>query len=195
LTLINEILDMAKIDAGKMTLAFEKVNLEETAREALSFVRGLVDTEKVELRWDMEADLPQIEADPVRLRQILMNLLSNAAKFTEQGSIRLQINRLNDVVQIHVHDTGIGIASEDFGKLFTPFEQGDNAAARTIGGTGLGLPITQWLVSSHGGEISFESEVDKGTSFHISLPIRLNGMPEADWSTDRAEAALTYAAG
>ncbi len=172
LMLINEILDMAKIEAGKMTLTFESVDLEEAARTVLATTRTLI-KERVVLTWDIPPDLPPIEADGTRIRQILLNLLSNAAKYTNEGSIHLRIEQPNEnLVHITVSDTGIGIAPEDYDKVFAAFEQVDNSTTRTVGGTGLGMPITKWLVESHNGRIWFESQVGHGTTFHIALPIK-----------------------
>jgi signal transduction histidine kinase len=172
LMLINEILDMAKIEAGKMALAFEMVNIEDAAQATLSTMRSLI-KEDVELLHDLEPELPLIEADPMRVRQILMNLLSNAAKYTDEGSILLQINRDSEArIHIAVRDTGIGIATEDFDKLFKAFEQVDSSTTRAMGGTGLGLPITEWLVTMHQGRIWVESELGMGSTFHVTLPLR-----------------------
>jgi GAF domain-containing protein len=173
LNLINEILDMAKIEAGKMTLSFEEVDLAQTAEAVRATVRGLVDSNHVELLWDVTADLPPIQADPIRIRQILLNLLSNAAKYTPAGQIHLKIEPEHEGVHIQVSDTGIGIAREDFDKIFVAFEQADSSTTRAVGGTGLGLPITKWLVEMHQGQIYFESELNKGSSFHVILPIQM----------------------
>lgn len=170
LALINKILDMAKIEAGKMALTFETVDLEEVARAALDTARGLT-KEGVELNWDVDSSLSPIEADPVRLRQILINLLSNAAKYTYEGQIRLEIKQQDGEVYIAVRDSGVGIAPEDFDILFRAFERVDSSTTRIEGGTGLGLPITQWLVNMHGGKIWFESEVNQGSTFHVALPL------------------------
>lgn len=173
LRLINEILDMAKIEAGKMVLTFEEVNLTEIAQGALNTIRSLTQEKGLQLYTDIEPDLPPIEADPVRLRQILHNLLSNAVKYTDQGHIWLRIQREGEEhVRITVSDTGIGISQNDFDKLFAAFEQVDNSATRTVGGTGLGLPITRWLVIMHQGSIDVESEVGRGSTFHVVLPLR-----------------------
>jgi signal transduction histidine kinase len=135
-------------------------------------IRTLI-REGVELIWDVQSDLPAIEADPVRLRQILMNLLSNAAKFTHQGYIRLDIFQdAEDHIHIAVHDTGIGIAPKEFEALFKAFEQVDNSTTRKAGGTGLGLPITKWLVNMHEGHIWVESLVNDGTTVHVRLPLK-----------------------
>ena len=172
LSLINEILDMAKIEAGKMALAFEMVNIEAAAQTAFSSIRALVKPD-VKLIWDVQAGLPTIEADQVRVRQILTNLLSNAAKFTHEGLIRLEMSQEDDNhIHLAVHDTGIGIAPEEFAVLFRAFEQVDNSTTRNVGGTGLGLPITKWLVTMHGGHIWVDSAVGKGTAIHVRLPLK-----------------------
>ncbi|MFO7679155.1 MAG: GAF domain-containing protein [Chloroflexota bacterium] len=171
LNLINEILDMAKIEAGKMTLSFDKVNLGEAAKTTLANIRSLIKPD-VELISDIADGLPDIEADPIRIRQILINLLSNAAKFTDQGYISLKVNRQDDDhLQISVTDTGLGIDQEDIDKLFRAFEQVDNSTTRTAGGTGLGLPITLWLVKMHHGDLWLDTAAGKGSTFYISLPI------------------------
>lgn len=173
LNLINDILDQAKIEAGKMELYFQPVNLYEIAENVIATTKGLVKDKQIELRTNLEAELPFIEGDQVRLRQILMNFLSNAAKFTEEGSITLTMRRHGtDAVLIIVSDTGMGIAEKDFDKIFQAFEQVDSSPTRSAGGTGLGLPITRWLTKEHGGDIWFESKLGRGTSFTITLPIK-----------------------
>lgn len=173
LALINEILDMAKIEAGKMTLAFELIEMSELARTVHAITRGLVKQEEIELIWNIATGLPKIEADPIRIRQILINLLSNAVKFTSKGQIELRVDQTKpDFIHIAVRDTGIGIAEEDYDKLFAAFEQVDSSTTRVAGGTGLGLPITNWLINMHGGSITVESELNKGTTFHVQLPIK-----------------------
>ncbi|MBP6468842.1 MAG: GAF domain-containing protein [Chloroflexi bacterium] len=172
LMLINEILDMAKIGAGKMTLTFEPVIVEDAITASLTTIRSLVH-EGVELISEVAPNLPLIEADPIRLRQILINLLSNATKFTRKGMIRLTaVPENSDHILLSISDTGTGIAQEDFDKLFVAFEQVDNSTTRTAGGTGLGLPITQWLVNMHHGQLWLDSELGVGTTFFIRLPIR-----------------------
>jgi signal transduction histidine kinase len=135
-------------------------------------MRGLIDNERVDFIWEVPEDLPEIEADAIRLRQILLNLLSNAAKFTEDGEIRLNAYAEGETIHIKVRDTGIGIAPEDFDKLFMPFAQVDTSNTRTSSGTGLGLPITKWLIEMHQGSINFTSQPDVGTTFHVILPVR-----------------------
>lgn len=172
LFLINDILDVARIEAGKMTLAFEDVDVEEMANSVNATVRGLVKDKEIDLNWHIEKALPPVEADPIRLRQILLNLLSNAAKFTEKGHISLYIFREGEHhLHMAVQDTGIGIAEESYGVLFEAFEQVDSSVTRSFGGTGLGLPITRRLVELHHGHIWLESEVGRGSVFHVLLPI------------------------
>jgi signal transduction histidine kinase/putative methionine-R-sulfoxide reductase with GAF domain len=173
LMLINEILDMAKIEAGKMMLAFEEVDLAETSYGAITAVRNIVEEKGVTLRAEIANNLPTIDADPVRLKQILINLLSNAAKYTEKGQIDLLVRPDgDDHVRIAVKDTGIGIAPEDHETLFRPFEQVDSSPTRVAGGTGLGLPLTKWMVTMHHGEIWFDSQIGKGTTFYVRLPLQ-----------------------
>ena len=172
LNLINDILDLAKMDAGKMALVFDKVDLNQLCQSVLGTAKGLLKSEAVQLVWQIQPDLPQIEADPVRMRQILLNLLSNAAKFTDQGSITLHIAQSDDAyIQIAVRDTGIGIAEQDFPRLFQAFEQVDSSDSRKVGGTGLGLPIVHELVLMHGGQIWLESQLGRGATFYVRLPI------------------------
>ncbi len=171
LNLINEILDMAKIEAGKMTLTFEQVDIGEAANATLHNIRSLVKP-NVELISDIPEHLPRLEADPIRIRQILINLLSNASKFTDEGVISLKISQDGpEHLLISVADTGLGISQEDVDKLFKAFEQADNSTTRTAGGTGLGLPITLWLVRMHQGSMWVDTEYGKGATFYVRLPL------------------------
>jgi signal transduction histidine kinase/ActR/RegA family two-component response regulator len=173
LSLINDILDLAKIEAGKMALAFEIVDLDDTARSVLATTKGLVGDKPVKLLWHIEPNLPHIEADPIRLRQIFLNFLSNAVNFTPQGHVRLEVRRQSsNKVVIVVSDTGVGIDPRDYPKLFAAFEQVDSSPTRAIGGTGLGLPITRRLIELHQGQLEFESELGRGTTFEVILPVR-----------------------
>lgn len=190
LALINDILDMAKIEAGRMTVTPELIDPVETAHKVLRTVKTLVNEASVKLEAIIEPDLPQIEADPVRLRQILNNLLSNAAKFTNEGFIRLLLERDGEThLHIAVADSGIGIHQQDYQALFKPFEQIENRDARVTGGTGLGLPITRWLVEMHNGRIWLESQPGQGSTFHVHLPLR---QPEAP-STSAPEKTSQFA--
>jgi len=176
LNMINDILDISKIEAGKMELAFEDVELPQIIESVLSTTRGLVKDKPVELHTDIPDTLTIIQADPTRIRQILLNLLSNAAKFTDVGSITVSAKEqlgANERPEIYmsVTDTGVGIAHEDQVDLFEPFTQVDGSATRKTGGTGLGLSITRLLVDLHDGEIGIESTPGEGSTFYFTIPI------------------------
>ncbi|MBL6965230.1 MAG: GAF domain-containing protein [Anaerolineales bacterium] len=176
LNMINDILDISKIEAGKMELAFEEIDLTEIFESVLSTARGLVKDKPVKLISSTIETLPRVHADPTRIRQILLNLLSNAAKFTDEGSITLSAKQQLDSydqpeIFISVTDTGVGIPLESQADLFEPFTQVDGSATRKTGGTGLGLSITRLLVDLHGGAINVESAPGMGSTFSFSLPL------------------------
>jgi GAF domain-containing protein/CheY-like chemotaxis protein len=177
LGLINDILDLSRIEAGKMELNFEELNLETLITSVLSTARGLVKEKSIRLEQTIEADLPAVYADATRVRQVLLNLLQNAAKFTDHGYIhvRAAVETQADkrrFVRVSVEDTGVGIALEDQQKLFQPFSQVDSSTTRKVGGTGLGLSISRNLIELHGGTIQVESQVGRGSTFYFTLPIR-----------------------
>lgn len=176
LNMINDILDISKIEAGKMELAFEDVELPQVIESVMATARGLVKDTPVKLITAIDDDLPMIQADPTRIRQILLNLLSNAAKFTEDGSITVTAQQRigkgdHPEVYLSVIDTGVGIAPEDQVNLFEPFTQVDGSATRKTGGTGLGLSITRLLVDLHGGEIGLTSALGEGSTFYFTIPV------------------------
>jgi signal transduction histidine kinase/ActR/RegA family two-component response regulator len=183
LNLINDILDLSKIEAGKMELSIENdVVVADVISSVLSTATGLIKDKPIELINELNADLPKVRADPVKVRQILLNLISNAAKFTDFGTITISAveerDSLNNaLVKISVADTGQGISSEDQSKLFLPFSQIDASPSRKTGGSGLGLSICRRLVEMHGGRIGLTSEVGKGTTFYFTL---LASNPESD---------------
>ena len=177
LGLINDVLDLSKIEAGKMELTFEDdVNLPDMINSVLSTASGLIKDKPVELHKQIASDIPPVRADPIKIRQVLLNLLSNAAKFTEQGSITVQADLKEETqgrqeVLISVIDTGPGINQEDQGKLFQPFSQVDGSLTRKSGGTGLGLSICRHLIEMHGGQIGLESTPGEGARFYFSIPV------------------------
>jgi signal transduction histidine kinase/putative methionine-R-sulfoxide reductase with GAF domain len=177
LNLINDILDISKIEAGKMELSFvDDVNLADLIHSVLSTAVGLVKDKPINLEQNIQSELPPVRADPTRLRQIILNLLSNAAKFTERGSITIEagIQTLQpgqSEIIIKVTDTGIGISPEHQKNLFQPFTQVDGSATRKTGGSGLGLSISRLLVEIHGGQIGVESTEGKGSCFYFTLPL------------------------
>lgn len=176
LNLINDILDLSKIEAGKMELSFEEgVNLADLINSVMSTVVGLVKDKPILLQRNLAPDLPPLRVDPTKVRQILLNLFSNAAKFTDEGSITIDAQLQNQdgikEVRISVTDTGTGIGQEDQRKLFQPFTQVDPSPTRKTGGSGLGLSICRHLVEMHGGQISLRSEPGKGSTFYFTLPV------------------------
>ncbi|MCP4539648.1 MAG: GAF domain-containing protein [Chloroflexi bacterium] len=171
LELINGILDIAKIQAGKMELAFEDTKLHEVVKVVISTAKALVKDKPVELQQSIPQDLPIIRADPRRVRQILTNLVGNASKFTEEGFIRVGVKETPTEVIIAVKDSGIGIPEDKIDTIFEEFTQVDGSSTRAIGGTGLGLSITKHFVDMHGGRIWVNSIVDKGSTFYVALPI------------------------
>jgi signal transduction histidine kinase len=172
LSIINDILDLAKIEAGRLELNRTKVDFVGLAGQVTESARVLLkDKPEVELEMDIPADLPPIEADSVRLRQVLWNLLSNAIKFTEQGSVELLAVVEDNTLRVAVKDTGIGIAPQYQTLIFDQFRQADGSTTRRAGGTGLGLAITRQLVLLHGGDIQVESVLGKGSTFIVTLPL------------------------
>jgi signal transduction histidine kinase/DNA-binding response OmpR family regulator len=175
LGLINDILDISRIDAGKMELAFEEVDMRNLIQSVASTALGLIKDKPIRLSQFIPDDLPLARADPIRARQVLLNLLSNAAKFTESGSIvieaKLQTNPDNyPEIVVSVSDTGSGIPADHFPKLFEAFSQVDASPTRRTGGTGLGLSICKRLVEMHGGRIWMDSILGKGSTFYFTLP-------------------------
>jgi len=174
LALINDIMDMSKIEAGKMRLNFEPVGLDELVDEAARLVRNRAEAAGLSLTLEAAAAAPQIEADQRALKQVLLNLLSNAVKFTPRGGhVSVSVEAAGaETVRISVRDTGIGIAPEDLTRLGRPFEQIESQHAKTQQGTGLGLALSKALVELHGGELGIESAPGKGTTVSFSLPVR-----------------------
>jgi signal transduction histidine kinase/DNA-binding response OmpR family regulator len=171
LTLINQLLDLSKIEAGKMELALERVELPDVAASVLDTIRPLAQEKGLRIDTRFPADLAPIEADATRVKQILMNLLSNAVKFTEKGHIELWAQPSGRMLRVAVKDTGIGISPEAQKVIFEEFVQGDGSSTRRHGGTGLGLSIVRRLVEMHGGAITVVSEPGLGSTFTFTLPL------------------------
>ncbi|MBX3084984.1 MAG: GAF domain-containing protein [Anaerolineae bacterium] len=172
LGLINDILDLAKIEAGKMELRREMTPLEPILRGVMSTAIGLTREKNLKLHLTLDPDLPPLHIDGQRIRQVLLNLLSNAAKFTAQGSITVSATRRAQDIAITVQDTGIGIKPDDLDKIFEEFRQVDGSLARTETGTGLGMPISRRFVELHGGRMWVDSTYGEGTTVHFTLPLR-----------------------
>ncbi len=172
LQLINEVLDLAKIEAGKLELQPEEIDLRALLVDVMQTAEPLAERHANQLSLDAEPDLGRAVVDPTRLRQILLNLLSNACKFTERGQVALVARREGEQVELAVRDTGTGIEPEQLPRLFQEFHQAGVAKHRKYGGTGLGLAISRRLVRLMGGDINAESEVGKGSVFTVTLPVR-----------------------
>jgi signal transduction histidine kinase/HAMP domain-containing protein len=173
LSLINDILDLAKIEANKLELDSEPVQFASVVQEVSQMTSVLFKDKSLALKVEVPADMPDLWADRIRLRQILNNLVSNAVKFTESGSVRIVAgydNQSHEAI-ISIIDTGIGIPPEKLALIFERFTQVDSSSARRAGGTGLGLTITKHLIDMHGGRIWVESEDGKGSTFAFSIPL------------------------
>lgn len=173
LNVLNDLLDLARIESGEFKLHIEMADLGPLCEEAMDSTRGLLleNEEEIRLIRDFPDVWPCAPVDQMRLKQALINLLGNAAKYTDRGYIALRVRQVGDRVQIVVEDTGVGIAPHYHEAIFQEFLQVDNTAARRRSGTGLGLPITRHLVERHGGELILESDLGKGSTFTITLPL------------------------
>ena len=176
LGLINDILDLARIEAGKMELNFEEVHISEMVHSVFSTAKGLVKEKPIQLVEKVPADMPPLRGDTMRVRQVLLNLISNASKFTDEGSITVETLVQKDPngkleALINVIDTGPGITQEGQDRLFKAFSQVDGSATRKSGGSGLGLSICANLVQLHGGRIGVSSEEGKGSTFWFTMPL------------------------
>jgi signal transduction histidine kinase len=172
LSLINDILDLARIEAGKMPLNIEPVTLRELIQEVSMQVEPMVTTRKLDFTRHIDPTCPLFETDKTKVKQILLNLLSNAVKFTNKGSITLTAVCAGDSVQLDVTDTGVGIKPEEIDAIWEDFRQLDQSRTRSHGGTGLGLSITRRLTQQLGGEISVQSVFGEGTTFTVRLPLK-----------------------
>jgi signal transduction histidine kinase/DNA-binding response OmpR family regulator/putative methionine-R-sulfoxide reductase with GAF domain len=172
LNLINDILDISKIEAGKMEFVFESTDIADLAKTVMtSTAIALVKDTPVDLVSEIPDDVPIVLADARRIRQVITNLLGNAAKFTEEGFIRLEVTHDEQWVTVSVQDTGIGIPKERYHVVFKEFEQVDSSSTRRYEGTGLGLPVSKKFIEAHGGKMWFESVEGQGSTFYFSIPI------------------------
>jgi len=177
LALVNGVLDLSKIEAGKMDLFLETFDVPAMVRDVLTTVEPLVQKKSNKMAVDCPPELGSMHADLTKVRQILFNLLSNASKFTENGTISMQVSRVDrdgvSTIVFQVHDTGIGMTQAQIDKLFQPFTQADESTTRRFGGTGLGLAISRRFCQMMGGDVSVTSEADKGSTFTVHLPARV----------------------
>ncbi|MDI6727592.1 MAG: HAMP domain-containing sensor histidine kinase [Thermodesulfovibrionales bacterium] len=182
--IITNILDLSKIEAGKMEVIYERFDIAAMLREVAETTQVLIGNKPVDVEATTQDNPVFIISDPVKVRQILINLTNNAAKFTDKGKIILTLRTRNNGIKITVSDTGIGIKESDLSKLFTAFSQLEDAKTKRYEGTGLGLTITKNLLNLLGGSISVSSKFGKGTSFEVYLPSRQSKKQEEIYGKD-----------
>ena len=173
LGLINDVLDLSKIEAGQLTLSLADYSLKDVVHSVFAAVESLADEKKLALRIEVPNNLPVGRGDERRLTQVLLNLVGNAIKFTDQGEVAIKASATNGAYTLSVCDTGPGIPPADQAKIFEEFQQADSSATKKKGGTGLGLSIARRIVELHGGRMWVESEVGKGATFSINLPVKV----------------------
>jgi signal transduction histidine kinase len=175
LALVNDMLDLSKIEAGKMELFQEWLDFNEITAGIMTSAIALIGTKDIELIENIPDNLPKVYADRLRVRQVVLNLVSNAAKFTEKGSIVLRAREESpDWLVVSVEDTGVGIAIEDLQIIFDHYRQADNLNPRRTEGTGLGLSISKKLIEMHGGRMWVKSRLNRGSTFYFTLPLTIN---------------------
>jgi signal transduction histidine kinase len=176
LRLINNVLDLSKIEAGRMELALADYSVQDTVERVRNSLRSLAEEKGLDFVATVPEDLPLARGDVGRIIQCLMNLAGNALKFTRQGRVEISVDGRGDVLTYRVADTGIGIARDQLDTVFGEFRQADSTIAREFGGSGLGLSITKKFVEMHGGRIWVESELGKGSTFAFEIPLRVEGV-------------------
>jgi two-component system sensor histidine kinase BarA len=194
LNLINDILDLAKIEAGKMQVRLEDLSIHDVAEGLLNMFRPMAEKKNIDLRGQIEQNIPTLRQDIVKLQQILSNLLSNAIKFTPEGG-RVSLKAVADPfhVVITVTDTGVGIAPEEQELVFEKFRQSGNPLTREHAGTGLGLSIVRELAKLLGGEVALQSELGRGSTFTVRLPLHLSQEPRLEFDLAREQVDLSKA--
>jgi signal transduction histidine kinase/CheY-like chemotaxis protein len=176
LGLINDILDLSKVESGKMELYLEEFDLEKVMNEIESTIKPLVEKNNNTMNIDYDTNVKTMKADVTKVRQILFNLLSNASKFTKEGIISIKVSDTNTIengIDFTISDTGIGMNPEQVEKVFKPFTQADEKTTRKFGGTGLGLTITKMFTEMMGGSINIESKEGRGTTFIVTMPVHV----------------------
>ena len=171
LTLINDVLDLSKIEAGKMEMHIEEFDFNSHLDQIEATVKPLIEKNQNKLVIEKPKGIEKLTNDQTKLRQILFNMLSNAAKFTKEGTVKLAVDNYGEKIRYAVTDTGIGMNAEQLGKVFEEFTQAESSTSKDYGGTGLGLPISKKMAEMMGGIMEVESEEGKGTTFSITIPV------------------------
>jgi signal transduction histidine kinase len=169
--LINDVLDLSKIEAGQLVLALTDYSLRTVVETVYTAVEPLAEEKKLAFKVEVPPDLPPGHGDERRLTQVLLNLAGNAIKFTDTGEVAIKASIANGSFSVTVRDTGPGISAGDQAKLFQEFQQADNSVTRKKGGTGLGLAISKRIIEMHGGKIWVQSRVGQGSTFSFTLPV------------------------
>ncbi|HZS77939.1 MAG TPA: ATP-binding protein [Ktedonobacteraceae bacterium] len=187
--LVDDMLDLSKIEADRLEVKVEPLALEQSLRDVVNELKQIASNKGLALTLEIDEDLPMVLADSHRIRQVLINLTSNALKFTEQGGVTIRCTRLEryDMLRISVTDTGIGISPAALGYIFEAFRQADGSTTRRFGGTGLGLTIARKLIELQGGEVAVESTVGQGSTFSFTLPIASPALVRASATTGKRQ--------
>jgi signal transduction histidine kinase len=177
LELVNDILDLSKIEAGKVEIAFQEVDLPSVVDQVIATMHQIAESKALKLTSDLSSEVSKVRGDPVRVREVLTNLVANAIKFTPAGSVAIRSLPVGAMAEISVLDTGIGIEPAAHQRIFEEFRQASDKISRDYGGSGLGLAIARKLVELQGGQMGLESEPGKGSRFWFTLPIDKRGAP------------------
>jgi signal transduction histidine kinase len=178
LNLINDVLDLSKIEAGRLTLSLNDYSMQDVIQTVFTSVEALAVEKNLDLKVIVPKDLTTGKGDEQRIAQLILNLLGNAIKFTEQGEVKVEATISNETFLVSVFDTGPGLSEADQKKIFEEFQQADESSTRKKGGTGLGLAISKKIVEMHGGRIWVESTLGRGSTFWFTLPIRVERQME-----------------
>jgi signal transduction histidine kinase len=173
LGLINDVLDLSKIEAGELTLTLADYSLKDVVHSVFGAVEPLANEKHLAFKVDVPPNLPGGHGDERRLTQVLLNLVGNAIKFTDQGEVVIKASTANGSFTVAVRDTGPGIGAADQAKIFEEFKQVDSFLTRKKGGTGLGLSISKRIIEMHGGRLSVESDLGRGSTFSFTLPVKV----------------------
>jgi signal transduction histidine kinase len=172
LGLINDVLDLSKIEAGQLVLSLADYQIKDVVPGVFSVVESLATAKQLALKVEVPPDLPPAHGDERRLTQVLLNLVGNAIKFTDQGEVAIRASAANGSYTLAVRDTGPGIPAADQKKIFEEFQQADSSATKRKGGTGLGLSISKRIIEMHGGRVWLESKLGEGSTFTFMVPVR-----------------------
>jgi signal transduction histidine kinase len=178
LSLINDVLDLSKIEAGQLVLSLSDFSMKDVVQTVFTAVESLAAEKKIALKAAIPPGLPSGRADERRITQVLLNLVGNAIKFTEVGEVQVEVSVTDGTFRVAVSDTGPGVPTADQVKIFEAFRQVDGSSARKKSGTGLGLSIAKRIVELHGGRIWVESAAGKGSTFCFTFPVRVDAQRE-----------------